>query len=38
MAIQLRQESKLRYRAQFGLSVLKDSYVINLLKKIKKSL
>ena len=30
MAKQLMQPSKVRYRAKFGLSVLKDSYVINL--------
>jgi|688.fasta_scaffold24993_11 hypothetical protein len=31
MAKQLRQPSIVRYRAQFGLSFLKDSYVINLI-------
>jgi len=31
MAIQLIQPSIVRYRAQFGLSFLKDSYVINLI-------
>jgi hypothetical protein len=38
MAIQERQPSTVRYLAQFGLSFLKDSYVINLLNKILKSL
>jgi hypothetical protein len=38
MAKQLRQPSIVRYRAQFGLSFLKDSYVINLLNEIKNSL
>ena len=38
MAIQLRQPSIVRYRAQFGLSFLKDSYVINLQIENNKSL